>query len=265
MSRVFTRRLVLFAAKEVADGSGGVSGTGSNAARCGAKCACARARFAIPISGGRRRCRSGSRPMICRTDIRCDPPQATGSATARSCSRCKRSIQATGASSSSSRAKSPRSGGMTYAMSGSLQTAVYERLGADTGLANELGAAIYDAVPDSAPDLFVAIGAERQSRRPMARARAPSTNSYQHRDPAGRLCLREGRWCPGVRRARRTYHIVCARQTGVASVPARARPSRRRGGDAAHRYAVSRAARRAGQSINRGETKWVYRQERTFS
>ena len=54
---------------------------------------------------------------------------------------------------------------MTYAIGASLQTAIYERLVGDAGLRSIVGSAIYDAVPQSAPDLFVAIGAERVSAR----------------------------------------------------------------------------------------------------
>lgn len=54
---------------------------------------------------------------------------------------------------------------MTYAMGETLQIAVYERLAADPGLAAMVGDAIYDLVPDAAPDLFVALGPETANAR----------------------------------------------------------------------------------------------------
>ncbi|UWQ16988.1 DUF3168 domain-containing protein [Jannaschia sp. M317] len=50
---------------------------------------------------------------------------------------------------------------MTYAMGDSLQMAIYSRLSGDPAMDTLLGGAIYDAVPQSAPDLFVALGPER--------------------------------------------------------------------------------------------------------
>lgn len=49
---------------------------------------------------------------------------------------------------------------MTYAMGGSLQMAVYSRLVADPALDAMIGGAVFDAVPQAAPDLFVALGPE---------------------------------------------------------------------------------------------------------
>ncbi|TFL18595.1 DUF3168 domain-containing protein [Jannaschia formosa] len=49
---------------------------------------------------------------------------------------------------------------MSYAMGASLQTAVYTALAADPALGAMLGGAVYDAVPQRAPDLFVALGPE---------------------------------------------------------------------------------------------------------
>lgn len=49
---------------------------------------------------------------------------------------------------------------MSYALSEGLQAAIYARLTADAELASLVGASIYDAVPDAAPDLFVALGQE---------------------------------------------------------------------------------------------------------
>ncbi|MFO6463672.1 DUF3168 domain-containing protein [Jannaschia sp. KMU-145] len=49
---------------------------------------------------------------------------------------------------------------MSYALSEGLQAAIYTRLTADAELGSLVGASIYDAVPDAAPDLFVALGQE---------------------------------------------------------------------------------------------------------
>ncbi len=54
---------------------------------------------------------------------------------------------------------------MTYALGESLQMAIYGRLVADTALDALLSGAIYDAVPDAAPDLFVALGPEQAVTR----------------------------------------------------------------------------------------------------
>ena len=50
---------------------------------------------------------------------------------------------------------------MTYALGAALQTALYETLSADAVLSDLVAGAIFDAVPESAPDLFVALGPER--------------------------------------------------------------------------------------------------------
>ena len=49
---------------------------------------------------------------------------------------------------------------MSYAMAASLQTAVYSALAADPALDALVAGAIYDLVPQKAPDLFVALGQE---------------------------------------------------------------------------------------------------------
>ncbi|PWJ19150.1 DUF3168 domain-containing protein [Jannaschia seohaensis] len=49
---------------------------------------------------------------------------------------------------------------MTYAMGASLQTAVYGTLASDPALDGMLAGAIYDVVPQRAPDLFIALGPE---------------------------------------------------------------------------------------------------------
>ena len=50
---------------------------------------------------------------------------------------------------------------MSYALSAALQTAVYQQLSADTILANLVGTAIYDALPDGTlPDTYVLLGGE---------------------------------------------------------------------------------------------------------
>ena len=49
---------------------------------------------------------------------------------------------------------------MTYALGESLQMAVYGRLAADPALDALVGGAVYDAVPQVASDLFVALGHE---------------------------------------------------------------------------------------------------------
>ncbi|MEM7487737.1 MAG: DUF3168 domain-containing protein [Pseudomonadota bacterium] len=49
---------------------------------------------------------------------------------------------------------------MTYAMGESLQMAVYTKLAGDPVLDGLIGGAVFDAVPQSAPDLFVALGPE---------------------------------------------------------------------------------------------------------
>lgn len=54
---------------------------------------------------------------------------------------------------------------MTYAMGEGLQAALYARLAGDAAIATLVQGAIYDAVPDTAPDLFVAIGPERVTER----------------------------------------------------------------------------------------------------
>lgn len=54
---------------------------------------------------------------------------------------------------------------MTYAMGESLQVAVYARLASDTSLDALVKGAIYDSVPDLAPDLFVALGPEQVAGR----------------------------------------------------------------------------------------------------
>ncbi|MEL6587052.1 MAG: DUF3168 domain-containing protein [Pseudomonadota bacterium] len=50
---------------------------------------------------------------------------------------------------------------MTYAMGESLQMAVYSRLAGDPGLDDLIHGAVFDAVPERAPDLFVAMGPEQ--------------------------------------------------------------------------------------------------------
>lgn len=54
---------------------------------------------------------------------------------------------------------------MTYALGESLQMAVYSRLAGDPSLDEAVGGAIFDAVPSSAPDLFVALGPEQARGR----------------------------------------------------------------------------------------------------
>ncbi|MEM8851729.1 MAG: DUF3168 domain-containing protein [Pseudomonadota bacterium] len=49
---------------------------------------------------------------------------------------------------------------MTYALGESLQMAVYSRLAGDVALDSLIGGAVFDAVPQAAPDLFVALGPE---------------------------------------------------------------------------------------------------------
>ncbi|GIT91819.1 hypothetical protein JANAI62_22760 [Jannaschia pagri] len=49
---------------------------------------------------------------------------------------------------------------MTYAMGNSLQMAIYSRLASDPALESLIDGAIFDAVPQVAPDLFVALGPE---------------------------------------------------------------------------------------------------------
>ncbi|WP_342075399.1 DUF3168 domain-containing protein [Yoonia sp. SS1-5] len=50
---------------------------------------------------------------------------------------------------------------MSYAMSSALQAAVFQRLAADTALADLVGTAIYDALPaGSLPSLYVVLGPE---------------------------------------------------------------------------------------------------------
>ena len=51
---------------------------------------------------------------------------------------------------------------MTYAISAALQTAIYERLKADTVVVSTVGEAIYDAIPaGTRPDLYVSLGNEQ--------------------------------------------------------------------------------------------------------
>ncbi len=50
---------------------------------------------------------------------------------------------------------------MTYAMGESLQVAVYARLSGDAAIGATVGDAVFDEVPEAAPDLFVALGPER--------------------------------------------------------------------------------------------------------
>lgn len=50
---------------------------------------------------------------------------------------------------------------MTYAVAESLQTAIYAHLMTDPAVDTLVEGAVYDDVPPDAPDLFVAIGAER--------------------------------------------------------------------------------------------------------
>lgn len=54
---------------------------------------------------------------------------------------------------------------MTYAMGESLQMAVYGRLAGDPSIDATVGGAVFDAVPEAAPDLFVALGPERVTGR----------------------------------------------------------------------------------------------------
>lgn len=50
---------------------------------------------------------------------------------------------------------------MTYAMGADLQAALFSALAGDVELGGLVGGAVHDAVPAPAPDLFVALGAER--------------------------------------------------------------------------------------------------------
>ena len=50
---------------------------------------------------------------------------------------------------------------MTYALSESLQAAVYDKLVNDPVIGDLTSGAVFDLVPQRAPDLFVAIGPER--------------------------------------------------------------------------------------------------------
>lgn len=50
---------------------------------------------------------------------------------------------------------------MTYAMSQNLQAAIYDRLASDPAIDALVGGAVFDFVPEAAPDLFVALGPER--------------------------------------------------------------------------------------------------------
>ncbi|MCK0166891.1 DUF3168 domain-containing protein [Jannaschia sp. S6380] len=59
---------------------------------------------------------------------------------------------------------------MTYAMSESLQSAVYDRLSGDADLDALVAGAVFDSVPERAPDLFVALGPEKASDRSDATA-----------------------------------------------------------------------------------------------
>lgn len=54
---------------------------------------------------------------------------------------------------------------MTYAMGESLQIALYDRITSDPEIDALVGGAVYDSVPDAAPDLFVAFGPEQVSGR----------------------------------------------------------------------------------------------------
>ncbi|WP_179379789.1 DUF3168 domain-containing protein [Jannaschia marina] len=49
---------------------------------------------------------------------------------------------------------------MSYATGRSLQAAIYAHLSMDTGVTSAVADAIYDDVPEHAPDLFVALGPE---------------------------------------------------------------------------------------------------------
>ncbi|WP_299837808.1 DUF3168 domain-containing protein [uncultured Jannaschia sp.] len=54
---------------------------------------------------------------------------------------------------------------MTYAMGEALQTAVYQRLVSDPEVTDLTKGAVFDSVPDPAPDLFVALGPEKVRNR----------------------------------------------------------------------------------------------------
>ncbi|WP_371153685.1 DUF3168 domain-containing protein [Jannaschia sp. 2305UL9-9] len=54
---------------------------------------------------------------------------------------------------------------MTYALSDGLQMAVYSRLASDGPLDDLVSGAVFDAVPQMAPDLFVALGPEQVTDR----------------------------------------------------------------------------------------------------
>ena len=59
---------------------------------------------------------------------------------------------------------------MTYALSVGLQRAIFQRLANDGALNALVAGAVFDAVPISAPDLFVAIGPERVTAQSDASA-----------------------------------------------------------------------------------------------
>ncbi|SFI38555.1 DUF3168 domain-containing protein [Jannaschia pohangensis] len=59
---------------------------------------------------------------------------------------------------------------MTYALGECLQVAVYGRLSGDAELNTLISGAVFDAVPETTPDLFVALGAERAVGRSDATA-----------------------------------------------------------------------------------------------
>ncbi|MEM8822175.1 MAG: DUF3168 domain-containing protein [Pseudomonadota bacterium] len=59
---------------------------------------------------------------------------------------------------------------MTYALGESLQMAVYSRLAGDSELDNLVDGAVFDAVPQAAPELFVALGPEKVQGRGDATA-----------------------------------------------------------------------------------------------
>ncbi|WP_299818573.1 DUF3168 domain-containing protein [uncultured Jannaschia sp.] len=54
---------------------------------------------------------------------------------------------------------------MTYAISEALQLAVYQNLATNPVIAQLTGGAIFDSVPDPAPDLFIAMGPEKVRSR----------------------------------------------------------------------------------------------------
>ena len=60
---------------------------------------------------------------------------------------------------------------MTYALGQGLQVAIYDRLIRDPGLDAVISGAVYDTVPDVAPDLFVAIGQEKSRAQSDGTAR----------------------------------------------------------------------------------------------